>query len=364
MNPLEPNSPLKNAKMTAKIYWPEEARQAEDELLDYAYAVASQSEHVRGHLPRLITSGSFRTRDDPIAKRKDLLELGEESKFIQRCLRILVFYKLKPIHELKEDEFIIAWTDCFRCHFQLWMKHLHHCDISSDNLMYDRDEEGRVVGVLNDFDLSILAPLADKFRTGCMGTVPFMATVLMRPGGTALPHLFEYDVESFIYVLLWITRRYGVVDGNVKLVDQDTFVDWLHDNASTHIQAHQQALEDASDHAAILQKESNAALAEAHAKHEETIVDLCRILGTHILDRLKENMASKEVMKMDRTAETHIQQLHEKFMKIIKENQVLKDAEGRQLDLSETQWDTLVVRGLASYLWRELHSENSNAAAQ
>ena len=115
VNPLDLNSRLDNVEMTAKIYWPEDTWQAEDELLNFAYAVSEQSVHVRGHLPRMIASGSFRTKDDPIVKRKELLEFGEVGKFTQRRLRILVFFKLRHIRELTNDEFMIAWVDCFQC---------------------------------------------------------------------------------------------------------------------------------------------------------------------------------------------------------------------------------------------------------
>ena len=88
------------------------------------------------------------------------------------------------------------------------MAGLHHRDISSDNLMYDRDEKRRVIGVLNDFDLSVVMgvePLStSKQRTG---TEPFMARDLLVLG-TSPPHLYRFDLESLFYVMLWVTCQY------------------------------------------------------------------------------------------------------------------------------------------------------------
>ncbi len=118
-NPLDPNNDLSDVELVAKVSWPEERRYAEDELLYYAYAVGSQPEAtqaVRGHLPTLIASGSFCTQDRPIIKRKALLSLNGE-KLTPRCLRILVFIKLNPIHDLRGLDFMTVWLDCFRCAF-------------------------------------------------------------------------------------------------------------------------------------------------------------------------------------------------------------------------------------------------------
>ena len=70
------------------------------------------------------------------------------------------------------------------------MAGLHHRDISANNLMYDRDEKGHVIGVLNDFDLSIVSSLAEEFGTERTGTVPFMAIDLMECSDKSLVHLY------------------------------------------------------------------------------------------------------------------------------------------------------------------------------
>ncbi|KZT25736.1 hypothetical protein NEOLEDRAFT_336689 [Neolentinus lepideus HHB14362 ss-1] len=103
------------------------------------------------------------------------------------------------------------------------MNNIHHRDISENNLMFTR-VKGGVIGVLNDFDLSIIHrddhPLASE-RTG---TIPFMSSDLFKAFDTShnIPHVYAYDVESFVYVALWISARYQ--DGEV--INHDVYREW------------------------------------------------------------------------------------------------------------------------------------------
>ena len=115
-------SAFRDKELVAKVSWPEERRYAEDDLLDFAYAIGNQPEArraVRGHLPTLVASGSFCTKESPIVQRKEhLLGLTRDetkSKFTWRCLRILVFIKLNAIRGLKGLDLMTVWLDCFRC---------------------------------------------------------------------------------------------------------------------------------------------------------------------------------------------------------------------------------------------------------
>ena len=178
----------------------------------------------------------------------------------------------------------------------------------------------------------------------------------------------EHDVESFIYVLLWITRRFGIKDGKVQVVDAKALTGWLEETRLGRIEAHRRALRDAFYHADNLKLGDYAALAEAHAKHEHTIAHLCHSLFRHIRDKEDEAVPINfhdKVIKTDRTDEVYIQRLHKTFMDIIHEDQVLRESEGRLLDLPETQWATLSARGLASHLWRmDLQNKNQQAAVE
>ncbi|KAH7891076.1 hypothetical protein F5I97DRAFT_1841644, partial [Phlebopus sp. FC_14] len=94
-------------------------------------------------------------------------------------------------------------------HLVLWQNGVYHRDVSPSNLMYYRDKDGNVVGVLNDFDLASLGDgVTGTERTG---TVPFMALDLLTEKALRgeVTHLYEHDAESFIWVLIWISLRYS-----------------------------------------------------------------------------------------------------------------------------------------------------------
>ncbi|KAF8414606.1 hypothetical protein L210DRAFT_3721180 [Boletus edulis BED1] len=82
---------------------------------------------------------------------------------------MIIFRKLRPITELTRLDFLHAWWDSVLCHLALWKKQVYHRDISASNLMY-RIDNGKIVGVLNDFDLASTQQSATG--TECTGTVP------------------------------------------------------------------------------------------------------------------------------------------------------------------------------------------------
>jgi len=90
--------------------------------------------------------------------------------------------------------------------------------------MYYRDSSGKVVGVLNDYDLSSMNIVpSGRERTG---TVPFMALKLLTNKAIEgkVEHLYQHDVESFIWVLTWVSLRYE--DGKLR-TNERPFDDWL-----------------------------------------------------------------------------------------------------------------------------------------
>ena len=84
------------------------------------------------------------------------------------------------------------WTG----HYKLWLSGVHHQDISPFNLMYKWWEDSMIVGVLNDFDLSIL----HGTNTKQTGTMLFMLLDMLSSiiADTHPLHLYWYDVESFL----------------------------------------------------------------------------------------------------------------------------------------------------------------------
>ncbi|TFK46527.1 hypothetical protein OE88DRAFT_1667548 [Heliocybe sulcata] len=209
---VHPTLPNSSSKFVAKIYHPDERRESEVRVLARAYGVAcsgdKDAKHVRGHLPMLCASADF---DDEYAERMTkILGISRDGK--RRCfrrLRVLLFEHLEHIYKLSGPEFMSAFYDCFRCHGVLWQNDIHHRDISEDNLMFTR-RGGHVVGVLNDFDLSVIHAEGRSLANERTGTIPFMASALLWAFGTgdSVAHLYEHDVESFAYVGLWICARY------------------------------------------------------------------------------------------------------------------------------------------------------------
>ncbi|KZT25737.1 hypothetical protein NEOLEDRAFT_1133265 [Neolentinus lepideus HHB14362 ss-1] len=224
--PISPNMKLSHYDMIAKIYHVDEQRENEIKILANVYEVASRTaegaKHVRGHVPVLFAAGDW--EDEYTVRVEKILKISRtQGKRLFRRLRVLLFQKLEPIYKLSGKEFMKAFRDCFCCHGVLWMNNIHHRDISENNLMFTR-VNGGVVGVLNDFDLSIIhrddRPLASE-RTG---TIPFMSHDLLQAFNTGgnIPHVYDYDVESFVYVVLWISARYQ--DG--KVINHDAYRVW------------------------------------------------------------------------------------------------------------------------------------------
>ncbi|KAJ8581442.1 hypothetical protein M405DRAFT_925222, partial [Rhizopogon salebrosus TDB-379] len=88
-------------------------------------------------------------------------------------------------------------------HFDLWQGGVYHRDVSSPNLMWRKDKNGNLLGVLNDYDLSSLRITQGPQGNERTGTVPFMALELLTKEGQRgeVGHLYHHDLESFMWVL-------------------------------------------------------------------------------------------------------------------------------------------------------------------
>ncbi|KAG1840485.1 hypothetical protein DFJ58DRAFT_689182 [Suillus subalutaceus] len=210
-------------ELVAKLYWPEERRQSEDEILQNVYAIASKESTVKGHVPDMVWFHRF----DETSTAKIRRSLGIQDPDAERGSRVLyiiVFRKLVPITSLSGDEFLSAWWQVVLCHYTLWMHNVHHRDVSPNNVMVYW-LNGQWIGVLNDYDLSSInhdGP-SGKERTG---TVPFMAIDLLEEPGLKgkVTHLYRHDAESLVWVLIWVCLRYE--DGKL-LSGKKPLDDWL-----------------------------------------------------------------------------------------------------------------------------------------
>ncbi|KAH7927550.1 hypothetical protein BV22DRAFT_1045258 [Leucogyrophana mollusca] len=127
-----------------------------------------------------------------------------------RTLYILASRELSPVTELMGTEFLSAWWDCVLCHHNLWEGGIHHCDITTGNLMYCRDASGRVVGVLNDLDLATFVVGQGPTGNRRMGTVLFMARHLLTRKSLDgdITRMYRHQLESFTWVLVWVCLRF------------------------------------------------------------------------------------------------------------------------------------------------------------
>ncbi|GAW04145.1 protein kinase [Lentinula edodes] len=125
-------------------------------------------------------------------------------------MRVTFLEKLHPLSELTDPrEYAQVFYDILQIHQWLYeCVGILHRDLSSGNIMYRRID-GKVYGVLNDFDLSSrvrdmnYGPTS-KQRTG---TRPFMSVDLLDyrwAGG----HLYRHDLESLFYIMLCLACRY------------------------------------------------------------------------------------------------------------------------------------------------------------
>ncbi|KAG2052907.1 hypothetical protein BDR06DRAFT_1021720 [Suillus hirtellus] len=217
-------------ELAAKLYWPEETRQSEPDILEEVYKIAQRDPNVQGHVPELVWFHKFKETSTSKIRVALGLKDAERAEQGNRVLYIIIFKKLIPITTLSGEEFIAAWWQVAKCHRALWKGGVLHRDVSPSNLMWYR-LHGQFTAVLNDYDLSSFNRDGPRGleRTG---TVPFMAVDILSPDAMAgkVEHVYAYDAESLIWVLTWVCLRYE--EG--KLLSKNRpLEDWLKVDACT-----------------------------------------------------------------------------------------------------------------------------------
>ena len=116
MDPRGGGKSLRDMDLVVKVYWPEESRTGEEEIINKAREIAQQSEDVKGHIPDLIYSHDFVDYSTKEIRKAFGIEATDESKSkSHRVLRIMLFRRLYPITDLTDDKFWTAFWQCFRC---------------------------------------------------------------------------------------------------------------------------------------------------------------------------------------------------------------------------------------------------------
>ncbi|KAG2363910.1 hypothetical protein BDR07DRAFT_862235 [Suillus spraguei] len=211
-------------ELVAKLYWPEETRQSEPDILDEVYKIAQTDPDVQGHVPELVWFHKFKGTSTSKIRIALGLKDAKQAEQGSRALYIIVFRKLIPITTLSGKDLLEAWWQIVKCHRALWKGGVLHRDVSPSNLMVYR-LRGKFIGVLNDYDLSSFkrdGPSSLE-RTG---TIPFMAVHLLTAEAIAgkVEHLYAHDAESFIWVLTWVCLRY---EGGKLLSKNRPLEKWL-----------------------------------------------------------------------------------------------------------------------------------------
>ncbi|KAJ3862982.1 protein kinase [Lentinula novae-zelandiae] len=193
-----------------KISFPSKTRPCEDGLIGEARSKAESSGQrwALNHLPEVIDSITFPYHEHTTVQGRLKKHLKDD--YEERVMRVTFLEKLHPLSELTDPrEYAQVFYDILQIHQWLYeCVGILHRDLSSGNIMFRRID-GKVYGVLNDFDLSSRVGDMNNGPTSKQrtGTRPFMSLDLLDPdwaGG----HLYRHDLESLFYIILCLACRY------------------------------------------------------------------------------------------------------------------------------------------------------------
>ncbi|KAJ3990882.1 kinase-like domain-containing protein, partial [Lentinula boryana] len=196
-------------RQVMKISFPSRSRPSEDALIREARSKAESTGDLWAlkHLPQMIDSITITYDESTVQGR---LKTHPKEKYEERVMRVAILEKLHPLSELEDPrDFAQVFYDILQIHQWLYeCVGILHRDLSSGNIMFRR-KDGKIYGVLNDFDLSSRVQSMDKGPTSNhrTGTRPFMSIDLLNAnweGG----HLYRHDIESLFYIMLCLACRY------------------------------------------------------------------------------------------------------------------------------------------------------------
>ncbi|KAL4255909.1 hypothetical protein AB1N83_013192 [Pleurotus pulmonarius] len=192
---------------------------------------------VENHLPKVLRSQVYSAPDDIVPSLTRMFGGG----YVDQGLNLLVMERLDCIDTIQDcAELVTAFERIVRCHHWVYEEaQILHRDISVENLMFRRGEDGNIQGVPNDFDLATPVAQLDKGPTSKhrTGPWPYLAIELLRPSTWLQPprHLYRYDLESFFWVLL--TLAIDPKQANLNVILQWSTYDHarLHDRKLTFL---------------------------------------------------------------------------------------------------------------------------------
>ncbi|KAK0463031.1 uncharacterized protein EV420DRAFT_1639117 [Desarmillaria tabescens] len=133
----------------------------------------------------------------------------------KRVCRITVQERLYPFEELKTAKtYAQVFFDILQIHKWLYdHPRILQQDISPGNIIWRRNANGDLCGVLNDFDLSTLRDATGPSSAQRTGTLPYMAYELLINDKKGYPpkHLYRHGVESIFYVISLLCYRYKLL---------------------------------------------------------------------------------------------------------------------------------------------------------
>jgi hypothetical protein len=97
-----------------KIYWPEEVRKSEQEIIHRARQAANGDTDITDHLPIVTAQEDYEYKTGAVRRALGLRD-NKAGYPRSRVLRVVVFPYLVPITSLAGKDFIRAWLQCVRC---------------------------------------------------------------------------------------------------------------------------------------------------------------------------------------------------------------------------------------------------------